>query len=188
MPMPTQAVDSSEYEALCRGMRNPAPPPITDDLSRWMNESQWAALDVLASLPVFAHLAKDMEKNSDEWSGWCANEAAERAAMPGEWGKMSQFRQLLVVRALRPDRVTNALSNFCEHMMGPLYVNQDAFSPAALMEESSSAAPIFFILFPGYSPSKEIEVGGPAGGAAGRRAAAFVVEWRPMPQPALPLP
>ncbi len=26
-----------------------------------------------------------------------------------------------------------------------------------MMEESSPAAPIFFILFPGYSPSKEVE-------------------------------
>jgi hypothetical protein len=78
--------------------------------------------------------------------------------MPGEWSKLSEFRQLLIIRALRPDRITNALQNFCEHMMGPSYVNQDAFSPEAVYEESSSATPIFFILFPGYSPSKEMEI------------------------------
>ena len=159
LPFPSaQAVDSSEYEALCRGMRNPQPPPITDDLSRWLKESQWASLDVLTSLPAFSHLAKDMEKNSDEWFNWCSNEAAERAAMPGEWGKMSECRQLLIMRALRPDRITNALQNFCEHMMGSAYVNQDAFSAASMMIESTCATPIFCILFPGYSPSKEIEV------------------------------
>jgi dynein heavy chain len=63
----SQAVDASEYEALCRGMRNPTPPLISDDLSRWMKDWQWAALDVLTTLPCFAHLAKDMEKNSDDW-------------------------------------------------------------------------------------------------------------------------
>ena len=41
--------------------------------------------------------------------------------------------------------------------MGSRYVNQDAFSPAVVMGEASSSTPIFFILFPGYSPSKEIE-------------------------------
>jgi dynein heavy chain len=60
-------------------------------------------------------------------------------------------------RALRPDRITNALQNFCEKVMGSQYVNQDAFSAATVMEESSCSTPIFFILFPGYSPSKEIE-------------------------------
>ena len=41
--------------------------------------------------------------------------------------------------------------------MGSRYVNQDAFSPSVIMGEASSSTPIFFILFPGYSPSKEIE-------------------------------
>ena len=41
--------------------------------------------------------------------------------------------------------------------MGSRYVNQDAFSPGVVMSEASSSTPIFFILFPGYSPSKEIE-------------------------------
>ncbi len=41
--------------------------------------------------------------------------------------------------------------------MGSHYVNQDAFNPAQVVEESSSSTPIFFILFPGYSPSKEVE-------------------------------
>ena len=36
-------------------------------------------------------------------------------------------------------------------------MNQEAFSPAEVVEESSSSTPFFFILFPGYSPSKEIE-------------------------------
>lgn len=44
-------VDTVEYEALCKGARSPAPPPITDDLSRWMTEGQWAAVDALATVP-----------------------------------------------------------------------------------------------------------------------------------------
>lgn len=142
---------------MCKGMRNPTPPAISDDLSRWMAESQWAALDVLTTLPSFTALAKDMEKNSDDWCTWCKHEASERAVMPGEWGKINEFKQLLIVRALRPDRITNALQNFCEKVMGSHYVNQDAFNPATVVEESSSSTPIFFILFPGYSPSKEVE-------------------------------
>jgi hypothetical protein len=56
------AIDAAEYEALCKGSRSAAPPPITDDLSRWMSEGQWAGLDALAALQPFAALPKDMEK------------------------------------------------------------------------------------------------------------------------------
>lgn len=33
-------------------------------------------------------------------------------------------RQLLLVKGLRPDRITNALASFCEKLMGSNYVNQ----------------------------------------------------------------
>ena len=60
-------------------------------------------------LQSYTTLAKDMEKNSDEWEKWCLLEASEKSPMPGEWGKISDFRQLLIIRALKPGRITNAL-------------------------------------------------------------------------------
>lgn len=64
---------------------------------------------LLLLLQAYGTLAKDMEKNSDEWEKWCLLEASEKAPMPGDWGKISDFRQLLIVRALKPGRITNAL-------------------------------------------------------------------------------
>ena len=52
-------INEEEYQALCRSTRAASPPPITDDLSRWMNENQWAALHPLTTLQVSTtwHLA-----------------------------------------------------------------------------------------------------------------------------------
>ena len=47
-----QRIGVEEYEALCKGTRNLTPPPITDELSRWVNETQWSALQPLTQLPV----------------------------------------------------------------------------------------------------------------------------------------
>ncbi len=49
-----QRIGVEEYEALCKGTRNLTPPPITDELSRWVNETQWSALQPLTQLPVRA--------------------------------------------------------------------------------------------------------------------------------------
>ena len=65
-----------------------------------------------------------------------------------------KFRELLIMRVMRPDRITNALSAFCEFVMGARYTNQPAFSCETMMPESTFQTPIFFVLFPGYSPSK----------------------------------
>lgn len=58
-----------------------------------------------------------MEKNSDEWEKWCVLEASEKAPMPGDWGKISDFRQLLIIRALKPGRITNALQVLVLHLV-----------------------------------------------------------------------
>merc|ERR1719199_2412476 len=89
---------------------------------------------------------------------WGLHEMAESQKLPGEWEKkLTDFQKLLLIRALRSDRITGALTNFVENQMGSEYVNQDAFDAAKMYEETGPSTPIFFILFPGYSPSKEIE-------------------------------
>jgi hypothetical protein len=93
--------------------------------------------NVCAVTAGFGHLAKDMEKNSDEWFNWCNNDSREHTNMPGDWARMSEFKQLLLLRALRPDRVAAALQRFCESAMGARYVNQEAFSAQAVLAESS---------------------------------------------------
>lgn len=52
-----KSINEEEYQALCRSTRAASPPPITDDLSRWMSESQWAALHPLTTLQVGPHIA-----------------------------------------------------------------------------------------------------------------------------------
>ena len=147
-----------EYNGLLNGLRPLQPQPIPDELDKWMSETQWVALQGLETTLSFKGLSRDMEKLGEEWQEWATHELAETEPLPGDWNtKLSDFQKLMLVRALRPDRVTGALSQFVERIMGPDYVNQEAFDAAKMIEETGPSTPIFFILFPGYSPSKEIE-------------------------------
>ena len=151
-------LSTAEYNGLLNGLSVPAPPPISDDLDKWMTEAQWVALQGLETLAAFKGLSRDMEKMGEEWQEWGMHELAETQPLPGDWNtKLSDFQKLMLVRAVRPDRITGALSQFVERIMGPDYVNQEAFDAAKMNEETGPSTPIFFILFPGYSPSKEIE-------------------------------
>ena len=147
-----------EYVTLCQGRKSPSIPPITDELSMWLSDTQWAGLDPISKIPALANLPKDMEKNSDEWKDWCSLDQPESVSMPGDWGqKLTSFQKLLIIKALKPDRLTSALSKFVEKIMGKQYTNQDTFDASKMMAETSASTPIFFTLFSGYSPSKEIE-------------------------------
>jgi len=74
------------------------------------------------------------------------------------------FKKLLVIRCLRPDRITIALSKFIRDVLpqGDQFVEMDsklAFSDVlgSSVDDGDSTTPIFFILSPGADPVKEVE-------------------------------
>uniref|UniRef100_A0A7S0WPT2 Dynein heavy chain n=2 Tax=Pyramimonas obovata TaxID=1411642 RepID=A0A7S0WPT2_9CHLO len=151
-------IPPKEMAMLLEAKKAASPPPITDELSNWLIDAQWAGLIALEEHTPFGGLVKDMEKKSELWEKWASNQLCERLHLPGEWQKsLTEFQKLLLMRAVRPDRITGALSVFVEKMMGTPYVNQDAFDAAQMFTETGPSTPIFFILFPGYSPSKDVE-------------------------------
>ncbi|GAB4813657.1 hypothetical protein N2152v2_000703 [Parachlorella kessleri] len=152
-------INPEEFEMLCKCPRAASAPPRNNDTARWLSDSAWAALHSLIQLPVFSALVKDIEKNNDDWERWATNceVPPEAAPMPGESAALGDFHRVLIIRAMKPDRVPSALQIYCEKLMGSKFVNQDAFKAEVLVKESTPATPMFFILFPGYSPSKEVE-------------------------------
>lgn len=53
-----------------------------------------------------SHLAKDMEKSSEEWERWCAWEGCEKQTLPGEWSRLPAFRYTTLPVILPPTHRT----------------------------------------------------------------------------------
>ena len=62
-----------------------------------------------------------------------------------------------MLRALRPDRISNAVVSFIEEKMGAKYVDTRPSPFSESFEESSPTTPIFFILSPGVNPLHDVE-------------------------------
>jgi len=58
---------------------------------------------------------------------------------------------------LRPDRVSNALTQYVKESLGDRYVEQPAFDPFVMYEEMTVATPAFLVLFPGVDPTPDVE-------------------------------
>lgn len=74
------------------------------------------------------------------------------------------FKKLLVLRCLRPDRLTVALANFIRTVLpeGDTFLDMDSklsFTDVldSAISDAESANPIFFILSPGADPIKDVE-------------------------------
>ncbi|XP_053119664.1 dynein axonemal heavy chain 11 isoform X1 [Hemicordylus capensis] len=120
------------------------------------NES-WSAIKAIALIDAFRGLDRDIEGSAKRWKKWVDSECPEKEKLPQEWKSKTSFQKLMILRALRPDRMTYALRNFVEEKLGSKYVDGTRTDLAKSFEESSSATPVFFILSPGVDPLKDVE-------------------------------
>eukprot|EP00744_Colponema_vietnamica_P000937 GILI01001621.1.p1 GENE.GILI01001621.1~~GILI01001621.1.p1 ORF type:complete len:2798 (-),score=990.63 GILI01001621.1:124-7776(-) len=133
----------------------------------WLPSSAWYSVQKLIELPGFETFAVNMERDApNRFKDWCNEITPESVKLPLDWKKLDNkpFEKLLVIRCLRPDRMTIALSEFIKIALpdGKNYVECDAGRSFAdvlanALEDSSPTTPIFFILSPGADPVKEVE-------------------------------
>ncbi|EMP29854.1 Dynein heavy chain 11, axonemal [Chelonia mydas] len=123
----------------------------------FLTPQSWSAIKAIALMDEFRGLDRDIEGSAKRWKKWVDSECPEKEKFPQEWKNKSSLQKLIILRALRPDRMTYALRNFVEKKLGSKYVESTRMDLAKSYEESSPATPVFFILFPGVDPLKDME-------------------------------
>eukprot|EP01059_Diplonema_ambulator_P035162 TRINITY_DN8181_c0_g2_i3.p1 TRINITY_DN8181_c0_g2~~TRINITY_DN8181_c0_g2_i3.p1 ORF type:complete len:4166 (+),score=1836.14 TRINITY_DN8181_c0_g2_i3:116-12613(+) len=151
------SVDRAQLNYLLRGPKKPGV-ERPESVESWLPEANWQAVqalkDVEGSNPPFEQLERDM-CDSNRWKAWCELERPEdkeEGRMPTDWKNLTDFQRLLVLRALRPDRLTVGLTDFVSSSIGSFYVEDMAVPLAVSYEDSGPVTPMFFILSPGVDP------------------------------------
>ena len=77
-----------------------------------------------------------------------------REALPKSWNdKLDAFQQILVLRCLRPDKVTNAMQDFVATELGQRFIEPQTADLSTVFKESSPSTPLIFILSAGTDPA-----------------------------------
>lgn len=103
-------------------------PPHQPDSLKFIPESAWAAVKGLETIKTFEHLISQMEGEALQWRKWYQEGEPEIVDLPRALKEISLFHRILLLRALRPDRLINALKQYVKDNMGEEYVEQPAFS------------------------------------------------------------
>ncbi|XP_035866411.1 dynein heavy chain 11, axonemal isoform X1 [Phyllostomus discolor] len=123
----------------------------------FLTTQSWSAIKAIALMEEFRGIDRDVEGSAKQWRKWVESECPEKEKLPQEWKKKSLIQKLIILRALRPDRMTYALRNFVEEKLGAKYVERTRLDLVKALEESSPATPVFFILSPGVDALKDLE-------------------------------
>ncbi|XP_059253508.1 dynein axonemal heavy chain 11 [Mustela nigripes] len=124
----------------------------------FLTTQSWSALKAVALLEEFRGIDRDVEGSAKQWRRWAESECPEKEKLPQEWKKKSLIQKLIILRAVRPDRMTYALRNFVEEKLGAKYVGRIRVDLVKAFEDSSPDTPIFFILSPGVDALKDLEI------------------------------
>uniref|UniRef100_A0A670HMH9 Dynein axonemal heavy chain 11 n=2 Tax=Podarcis muralis TaxID=64176 RepID=A0A670HMH9_PODMU len=123
----------------------------------FLSNSTWSAIKTMSFMDEFRGLDKDIEGSPKRWKKVVESECPEKEKFPQEWKTKSSLQKLIMMRALRPDRMTYAVRNFVEEKLGSKYAEGRKTDFAKLFQESGPALPIIFILSPGVDPLKDVE-------------------------------
>uniref|UniRef100_A0A8C4HK36 Dynein axonemal heavy chain 11 n=1 Tax=Dicentrarchus labrax TaxID=13489 RepID=A0A8C4HK36_DICLA len=121
----------------------------------FLSNTAWSAIKVFTD--EFRGLDRDIEGSPKRWKKMVESECPEKEKFPQEWKGKSSLQKLIMMRALRPDRMTYALRNFVEEKLGVKYTEGRKTEFAKSFRESGPASPMFFILSPGVDPLKDVE-------------------------------
>ena len=72
-----------------------------------------------AAVPALAKLGDTMQDLPEAWQKWFDLETPETAPCPGPHKTLDALHRLLVLRAMRPDRLPAALKSFVAESLGP---------------------------------------------------------------------
>jgi len=144
-------LDPDECQFIIFGKKSLQPPPLHPEMQVWCSEAAWAGAHACQEMKPLEKICSDMESDQSKWQAWLTDERPEDRPMPGEYDKLSGFQKLILLRQMRPDRLTGAMRNwvFNHPVLGKKYIQEESFDIFGIYRESAPETALYFYLFPG---------------------------------------
>ncbi|XP_076054654.1 dynein cytoplasmic heavy chain beethoven [Oratosquilla oratoria] len=129
---------------------------MKEGLAKWLDEERAFAVALLKQTFPKLHEALQLHDLS-LWSGFARSSHCETDFPVQLNTVLSAFQHVLVIQALRPDRLQSALVNFASRALGLKELSSPAINLRRLMVETAPTEPILVIISPGADPSQELD-------------------------------
>jgi dynein heavy chain len=132
----------------------------------WLPDANWNAVKNLGELEGWEKLPGDIEENGARFLEWFALVCPEEEKLPMDWRELDKrpFQKLLIIKALRPDRMLPAIKTMISQVLpnGNEYVMCDSkLNSFQILQEtfpdSTPTTPIYFVLSPGANVASDVD-------------------------------
>ncbi|XP_018422828.1 PREDICTED: cytoplasmic dynein 2 heavy chain 1 [Nanorana parkeri] len=129
---------------------------LRDQIPSWIEQERaWAVALFKASLPAL-YQSLSLE-DSNLWSHFSKSSVCEQEFPAAIAKKLSLLQQVLVVQAIRPDRLQSAMALFACRTLGLKELSTAPLNLKRLSKDTLAIEPILIIISPGADPSQELQ-------------------------------
>ncbi|GAB1605521.1 dynein axonemal heavy chain 1-like isoform X5 [Argonauta hians] len=154
--MNAREIDMNEWHTLLAGgthkeleLENPA--------HKWLTDKSWNDILCLDTLPYFKGIAADFGKYITNFKKIFDSIEPHREEYPPDWEeKLNKFQKMLILKCLRPDKVTNAMQDFVAENLGQMFIEPQASDLGLVYKDSSPTTPLIFVLSQGTDPAADL--------------------------------
>jgi len=123
----------------------------------WLSSPVKSTVLALEEVEGFQGLFEDLDSSAKRWGEWYHLDRPEEEPLPGDWKKLTALHKLLIVRAMRPDRLGPALSSFVSATLGPAFTASKNFDLELALQDAGPATPVLIFVSPGVDAAASVE-------------------------------
>ncbi|KAJ7406929.1 dynein heavy chain 12, axonemal isoform X7 [Willisornis vidua] len=129
--------------------QNPAP--------SWLSDKSWDELCRASEMPALERLRSHVSENTDEWQKIYDSKEPQSFPLPEELNNtLTELQKIIVLRCLRPDKISPAITTFVRDKLGKKFVEPPPFDLSKSYLDSNCTIPLIFVLSPGADPMSSL--------------------------------
>lgn len=119
----------------------------------WLQDKSWEEICRVNELPAFRGLRNHFCDHIREWREIYDSKEPHNAKFPEPMDtKLNELQKIIVLRCLRPDKITPAITNYVTDKLGKKFVEPPPFDLTKSYLDSNCTVPLVFVLSPGADP------------------------------------
>ncbi|XP_059519194.1 dynein axonemal heavy chain 12 [Myotis daubentonii] len=119
----------------------------------WLQDKSWEEICRASEFPAFQGLRSHFCEYIDEWQKIYDSKEPHNAVLPEPMNqKLNELQKIIILRCLRPDKITPAITNYVTDKLGKKFVEPPPFDLTKSYWDSNCTIPLIFVLSPGADP------------------------------------
>jgi dynein heavy chain len=122
-----------------------------------LSEKNWGELNRMSKLSGFSSFVKHFSTNVDHYKKMYDSVTPHEVTLPQSLRMYNKFQFLCIMRVIRSDKVTNAISDFVVGQLGVYFITPPDFDLGLVFKDSTASTPLIFVLSPGADPLASLQ-------------------------------